>query len=175
MLTPKEAQENCVKWVQENTQQHYFLANEQISLYPLSEYTDVLTEKGQKYLTYCQQLADANEFKGEFVEYYVEFIRTGSWFADKTSQFYNTKHPFLDGEVEGAWCTWRNACVVGLTSSGKPMKTSACVILMNEGDGVHWCYTYSGSMYKLGKEATTFEEREEINTKGDEWREANGY
>lgn len=87
------------------------------------------------------------------MEYNIEYSRTGSWFADENSRWFD-KHHRIEKGTAGCLCTWNNLNVVGKTvkSNEKFVQTSPCVfIVYDENSEKGWCYTANESLYCLTK------------------------
>lgn len=147
MKSPKESNENAHSWLNSDTKEYYFLSVSQYTLYPIEDYVSSLNVKGKLLYEYVKEQANNNNYKTEIVEYYLERENSGGWFCDPTSKFYNTENKLTDDpNIQGIFNTLNNIVIVGILSTGQPISTSCCVFICNE-----WCYTSSGSLYKLGK------------------------
>lgn len=135
LLTPgTKEMYNCCEW------------QYSIILCPGSTFEDVLNTRGMKMLRRAREMVKANQFNDTIYEYHTLFEASGLWTADQQSQYHS-------GKITASLCSLNNICVSG--TSGKEhdakknvISTSACVFI-NEQEG--WCYTQSGSLYKINK------------------------
>lgn len=108
-----------------------------------------LNEKGRKLYDDVLLKVQNQDYKNEFVKFYTQRELSGSWYADPTSTFYditNKNNPMTDQEsISGLINTWNNVCVIGTVANGESLTTSPCIFISDK-----WCYTSSGSLYKLG-------------------------
>lgn len=158
------------KYIKKDSVQSYFLSRNQYSIHPFQfgapatiECTDEepknvittedLNEEGIVLLNKVLNMVKNEEYKDVINDSYLVRSTSGYWEVDDASPYFGTPHPNLHaGEnIKKVLNMWNNVNVTGVGSKGH-METSAC-IFVNEGtrekDG--WCYTRSGSLYKLVK------------------------
>lgn len=133
--------------LKEDTEERYNACEAQytIILEKDNRLEDVLNEQGLRLYLAVLRKVEAQEFKNVLVPYAVEFGHSGMWHCNKKSPFFDAKEgvcAFLN--------TFRNKLVVGYVKEmNKILSTSACIFVTEE-----WCYTRSGSLYKLEGEQT---------------------
>jgi len=134
-------------YVKTDTESYYGLCSEQVTI-PKDEnnsYESILNEEGLREFNRVQELVANNAFKNTFVKYRLARGNSGTWFNDKTSSFYKP-------EYYSALNTFSNVLIEGVLqdmsdeeiSSDKVLTTSPVIFYTD-----NWCYTRSGSLYKL--------------------------
>jgi len=159
MMNPTTQQKDTAHtWVNPDTHEHYHFSLGQYTLYPTDKYLPLLTDKGKQLYETVMTKVRNGEYKGEIVEYSLNWDRSGPWFAKPESRFYGTaKTPDSDSTIQGCYNCRDNITITGKTADGKPITTSCCIFICDqegqEGQTsqANWCYTLSGSLYKLGK------------------------
>lgn len=147
-----QSRDNAHTWVKPDTHEHYHFSLGQYTLYPTDKFVPLLTDKGKSLLESVQKKVQNKEYKGEIVEYKLNWDRSGSWFAKPESEFYGTaRTPGSDPNLKGCYNCRDNITITGRTTDGKPITTSCCVFICDTEGQENWCYTLSGSLYKLGK------------------------
>ncbi len=103
------------------------------------QYPEFLNEDGMKIFQEAQDRYNQGETKDTISNVGLRFVRAGMWVADKESKYFKP-----DG-IGGIMCSWKNVIVIGKRESDSvDIQTSVVVFLTSE-----WCYTVSGSIYKL--------------------------
>lgn len=147
------------QYVKPDTKEYYYITSDQITIpyNSLNEsYETILSEKGLELLQNIKEKVEKGEFKDTFVKYRVDLENSGSWFGNASSPFYNPT------DCKGCLNSWGNIVIRGYTQelldnlhgnnpsySDLTMKTSPVVFYTNQ-----WCYTKSGSLYKLEEKIT---------------------
>ena len=137
-------------FIRQDSEEYYFLSDGQYSLFPFSRYESVLNEEGKELLDRVRRMVKEMSFKNEIHPYSRISEHSGGWRSDQLSPHYGKPHPNTvpNDNIQGIWNTWNNVCIQGVASDNKPITTSACIFIF-EDEG--WCYTASGSLYKLTK------------------------
>ena len=110
---------------------------------------NILSDKGKKIFQQAKERAEKEDFKGTFLNYELKYSRTGTWFADENSKWFE-KNCRIEKGTKGCICTWNNIYVIGQTIESKEMfvQTSSCIFIVYDIDRKKgWCYTASGSLY----------------------------
>lgn len=150
-----------------DSQEYYMFSSFQKTIIPINNESEridtsssslekILSDKGLIIYEHAKTLADMNDFKDEFIEYRFDRSNSGSWFGDENSFWYDKQTMYEKG-TKGSFNTWNNINIIGKTkhSGEKFVTTSPCVFIIhecNEEEGNEekgWCYTFSGSLYKL--------------------------
>lgn len=145
------------KLLRKDCKEYYHVSMSQHTVRPLyppeAPIESILSEEGlKKYKFISSRIKQSIElspsslcneiFKDEFVEYSFNATASGSWFANKDSQYYDSNY------LQGILNCWNDICISGWTNKHPKGLSTSPVIFINEKDG--WCITKSGSLYKLG-------------------------
>ena len=128
----------------------FWRCSNQVSLYPTRSKSlfAILNDDGKELYQSIKDLYLKSEPKKTFQTYSVCPQESGNWFADKTSKFWN--EDFGVASIH----SFENRIVLGKTASGEWFTTSPCIFIdTDEG----WCFTRSGSFYKLETQMDYFE------------------
>lgn len=138
-------------WIKPDVAEWYFSASTQC--YMNKKLLPVMNEKGKKKYEEVLALVRDKKFKNEFVTYRIDPALSGSWYADPMSKFFKMDNPIAEKGTLGMINTWLNVVIVGTLANGEIVTSSPCIFISekdNDSDEVKWCYTSSGSLYKLG-------------------------
>lgn len=106
---------------------------------------DVLNKRGMELLQKVREKVKLSQFKDTISSYTVINSRCGMWVANKQSKYYDPSEG-----IEGYLCGWNNRKISGQSKHQGGIITSTCIFIDESGtDGCKWCYTYSGSLYKI--------------------------
>lgn len=137
--------------LKEDSHEYYLFAFQQYTIKPLpgNVLNDVLSSKGVELFNSIVQKVKDRAFKDSFLTYEVCMDRSGNWFAAESSPWYGKSEYWEDG-ILGAFVTWNNNFINGNSEKQGAICTSTCIFIVEPTeteDG--WCYTKSGSLYKL--------------------------
>ena len=123
-------------------EEYYRCCSEQVTMHPRYSQSldEILNDAGKELYQKIKEKANNTIPKKEFEMYCIIPVRSGSWFSDQTSKYH--------GGVKATFNSFENLAVWG-KSENDYYQTSPCFFInVNEG----WCYTKSGSFYKLKSE-----------------------
>jgi hypothetical protein len=139
-------------WIDPEAAEWYFSSSSQC--YMDKKALQVMNEKGKRKYEEVLALVRDKKFKNEFVTYRIDHERSGSWYANPMSKFFNMDHPMAEKGTLGMMNTWNNIVIAGTLLNGEKVVSSPCVFMSDDttdnDNAVKWCYTSSGSLYKLG-------------------------
>jgi hypothetical protein len=127
-----------------NTREIYEACEWQYTILPLDEnkLSDILNDYGVKFYANVMLSVNAKEFKDTIYNPQFANKHSGMWIADKSSPYHK------DDECLGCLNSWTNVVVSGRSEvHDKDIVTSPCIFITSD-----WCYTRSGSLYKLIRE-----------------------
>lgn len=128
-----------------------------IDTHMTNDIRDILNEKGLALYNDVLEKVNRKEFKDTYSKYFVDSYNSGMWHANKDS-------PFFD-QAENVVCclnTFRNRKIQGLNQRvNKVFTTSCCIFYKDSTDDDGWCYTASGSLYRL-QEKIGFKEMQDL-------------
>lgn len=159
LLTGGSSAPPCAQYVDKDSKEFYSLAADQVTIPKRKgSYDLVLSTEGILKFRELSCRAINGPFTDTIQQYYLATDNSGPWFADKSSPHY------VHGSG-GCLNSWNNVRITGwryLNGIKTPISTS-CVLFYTD----TWCYTKSGSFYKLGEQV-----KEDIVWKvGVEWEE----
>lgn len=138
-------------YIKPDTEAYYLSDNMQCTILLSENYDcdvkDVLNDEGQKLLNYVEEKVKNNEFNGTFKNPQIHSYRSGSWFNDEKSKFYDEKrynilcchnNRILSGELVGSETQIK---------CSPNIQTSPLIFFNNR-----WVYTLSGSLYRIDGE-----------------------
>lgn len=134
---PSEA----AKCVRTDVKEYFTMADSQITIpsFPLN--IDILTDYGKQRFANVQQLVRDSPPKQIFQQYALMQSPSGIWCANEKSPWYNGQPHELNSD--------RNIVIHGLyyapNSEKKSFMATSPVIFVTQ----DWCYTHSGSIYRL--------------------------
>jgi len=136
------------------TLEMYEVCECQYSVFPLvneekgaRDIYEILNHTGVKLYTFVLDKILKNEFVDEFTEFCVTTSNSGMWHADESSGYFDPAE-----HIRGCLNTFQNQRIQGISKAkNKVLTTSVCIFIANK-EQVKWCFTKSGSLYKLGTE-----------------------
>ena len=140
-----------------DSEEFYWCSNYQFSIHPKNnnKLSDVLNEDGKVLYNNIRKLVLSSIPQKTIDVYTLEYVNSGSWFADQTSKYYLN----ANDKIKGAFNSFDNISIKGRIIGTKTwINTSPC-IFVNIEEG--WCFTKNGSIYKL-LEHKTFLEIEDL-------------
>lgn len=119
---------------------------------------DILNDKGKEIYNLILEKVERKEFKDTFTKYAYTSNHSGAWFPDKKSKFYDTEE-----SINAYLNTFKNVTIVGNSVEKGPIQTSVILFfkdsIVENGEikEYGWCYSKSGSLYRLGIKTSIYE------------------
>lgn len=139
-----------------DTHEYYLFASNQCTIYPLpqNKLKNILSSQGLALLEDILRKVKCKEFKDSALDYSICPQNSGYWMALKNSRWFGVS-TYWEAGIEGSLNTFFNKCIEGrFEKADNRLTTSPCVFIVEASefeDG--WCYTKSGSLYKLNKKS----------------------
>lgn len=130
------------KYLKSDSKEYYYLCNGQQTILKCDVNTDLLTilsDEGLQLFKDADSRYKQGQYNDTITKYTINTSKSGFWFADKTSKYYNPSelHTYLN--------SWNNIYVTGLSQRQKCNLYTSTVILITD----KWCLTRNKSLYKL--------------------------
>ena len=155
ILITETSTSNFKQLLKSDSKEYFLFAFSQCTISPLpgNNLNDILSEKGHE--LYNQVLKKVKDcvFKDTISNYSIQNIESGKWFALENSPWFDKCKPYGDG-ITGTFHSWQNIQIKGFAEKHafSFINTSSCVFFVEATDNDDgWCYTKSGSLYKLIK------------------------
>ena len=130
--------------LKENCLEYFLCSIDQITTKPHNKktnYKDILNKEGLKiYEKICEKIKK-KEFKDEISIKEIYTHQSGTWCADEESPFYNKN----DNKM--ILNTYNNCSFIGVLKEKEIITSTILMYNIDE----NWCFTISGSLYKLVK------------------------
>lgn len=133
-----------------NTFENFFWTYDTISLIDQNNLTNINNIIDQNIINEFNNISKLNNYKNTFNKYSIQSVRTSIWKANSLHPYfeiYNINSPPLIHLN-----TFNNIVILGDTIDGKKITTNIVKYITDD-----WCYTISGSLYKLNNKVPLFD------------------
>lgn len=122
-----------------SSKEYYNASNYQHTIHIQNNNTSILNNEGLSLYNNIQEKINANNFNNTIIDYMVMHTESGMWINDNNSNHYDITRAIAELN------TLNNVKIYGMNKEkNEPILTST-IIMYSE----LWCYTLSGSLYKL--------------------------
>ena len=153
LLVTNTHQSEYKSLLKSESHEYYLFSMLQCTISPLpgNDIKCVLSKKGLELYEEVSKKVKDGLFKDTFLEHQLEKGNSGPWFALENSPWFGKSKYIEDGFV-GSFNSWNNTHIHGVSEKQGRISTSTCIFVINStSDEEGWCYTKSGSLYKLNK------------------------
>ncbi len=122
-----------------SSKEYYNASNNQNTIYISNDNISMLNNEGLNLYNSIQQKINSNNFTNKITSYILMYTESGMWINDINSAYYDITRASVELH------TFNNIKIYGMNKDKNEPILSSIVIMY----GLTWCYTTSGSLYKL--------------------------